>query len=142
MGCRVIQSHEFRRYDEVTLAPVLFATSNIAKFLQARLVLGPMGFRIERFDAHARAYHEPYGLPTKEFLSESLREVISRAGARRLVFIEDTTVRIDALSCEGGDFPGQATKEWFAMSSHAQVADEIRELSGDFRASVKSDIAQ
>jgi inosine/xanthosine triphosphate pyrophosphatase family protein/shikimate kinase len=141
MECRVIQGPDLRRYDEVTLAPVLFATSNIAKFLQARLVLGPMGFRVERFEAHARAYQEPYGLPTKEFLTAGLREVISRAGARRLVFIEDTTVRVEALSRDAEDFPGQATKEWFAASSHAKVFNEINGLGGDLRASVRSDIA-
>jgi inosine/xanthosine triphosphate pyrophosphatase family protein/dephospho-CoA kinase len=141
MGCRVIQGPELRRYDQVALAPVLFATSNIAKFFQARLVLNSLGFRAERFEAHARAYREPYGLPTKEFLASGLREVISRAGARRLVFIEDTTVRINALSRGGEDFPGQATKEWFAASSHAEVISSIDESGGDLRASVTSDIA-
>lgn len=137
----MIRGPELRRYDQIALAPILFATSNIAKFLQARLMLGSMGFRVERFEAHARAYHEPYGLPTKEFLGSGLREVVSRAGARRLVFIEDTTVRIDALSLNGDDFPGQATKEWFTASSHAELIDAINEVGGDLRVSVRSDIA-
>ena len=136
-----MQGPELRRDDQLTLAPILFATSNIAKFLQARLALGSMGFRVERFESHSRAYHEPYGLPTKEFLESGLREVISRAGARRLVFIEDTTVRINALSRDDADFPGQGTKEWFAASSHKEVIDVIIDLGGDLRASVRSDIA-
>ena len=136
-----MQGPEGWRYDQITLAPILFATSNVAKFLQARLTLGALGFRVERFEAHSRAYHEPYGLPKEQFLGSGLREVLSRAGARRLVFIEDTTVRINALSRDGDDFPGQRTKEWFAESSHKELIETVNDLGGDSRASVRSDIA-
>lgn len=58
-----------------------------------------------------------------------------------MVFIEDTTARINALSREDDDFPGQATKEWFATASHPEVISTIKKSGGDFSASVRSDIA-
>jgi inosine/xanthosine triphosphate pyrophosphatase family protein/dephospho-CoA kinase len=125
----------------MTLAPILFATSNIGKFLQARLILGSAGFRVQRFEAHSRGYSEPYGLPTDQFLASGLQEVLSRAGRRKIVFIEDTTVRISALSDNQEDFPGQRTKEWFAESSHDQIMGAVNDRGGDLRASVRSDIA-
>lgn len=121
---------------------LLFATSNPSKFLQARLVLGRYGYEVERLEAHRRPYVEPYGLPTSEFLQAGMQEVTSRAGSNGLLFIEDTTVCFPALSGNGAPFPGQATKEWFAATTHTDLIEALDRASvGDRRAVVRSDIA-
>lgn len=121
-------------------APIRFATTSVAKFLQARLVLQPFGFDVELLEAHRDPYREPYGFPKREFLRAGLEQVVSRAGAAGLVFIEDTTVSIPGLG-RGPNFPGQGTKEWFAEISHTDLMGQIEAAGGDRRATVSSDIA-
>lgn len=123
------------------LAPILFSTTNIAKLLQARLVLGWSGFEVQRLETHRRAYIEPYGLPRQKFLSAGLKEVVSRAAPNRLVFIEDTTACFPALSHGGAEYPGQETKEWFARTSHEDLLMELESAGGNRRVVVRSDIA-
>ena len=124
-----------------TLAPVLFATSSSIKFAQAKLLLGMHGIDVHLLSAHAHGYRETYGKSTQEFLSDSMKSAVSQAGIDRLLFIEDTTVRIEALSSPSIDFPGQQTKEWFRFARHSEVYDEVRQRDKDCRVSVSSDIA-
>jgi len=124
----------------IRLAPIRFSTSNIPKFLQARLILQSNGFDVELLEAHREPYVEPYGLPKRAFLKAGLEQVISRAGATGIVFIEDTTVSIPALG-RGADYPGQATKEWFAETGHDELLSALNAAGGDKRVAVSSDIA-
>lgn len=123
------------------LAPLLFATSNVAKFLQACMVLSSAGFEVQRLEAHRRPYAEPYGRPTPEFLKAGVEEVVARAGHMRLVFIEDTTTHFPSLSRDGEEFPGQRTKEWFAETSHGSLLRSLEQAGGDRSVIVRSDIA-
>jgi dephospho-CoA kinase/inosine/xanthosine triphosphate pyrophosphatase family protein len=95
---------------------------------------------VELLEAHRDAYLEPYGLPKRAFLRAGLEQVIARAGATSILFIEDTTVSIPGLG-RGPDFPGQKTKEWFAETSHSELIEEIEKAGGDRRVTVSSDIA-
>lgn len=122
------------------LAPILFATSNHEKFLQANLVLGVRGFEVQVLKKHQDPYPEPYGLPGKDaFLGAGLKAVLKRAGGSRLVFIEDTTVRFPVLRTDHG-FPGRATKEWFKEASHAELLAQL-DARGSREVVVRSNVA-
>ncbi|WP_394617185.1 non-canonical purine NTP pyrophosphatase [Lentzea sp. JNUCC 0626] len=127
--------------EDSVLTTIYFATSNLGKLAQARLVLRQHGFEVAQMLTHRNEYTEPYGLEREEFLSVGLREIIDRAGGPRIVFIEDTTVRIHALSKSADEFPGQQTKEWFAGTTHAELVAQIEDAGGDRTATVRSDIA-
>jgi inosine/xanthosine triphosphate pyrophosphatase family protein/dephospho-CoA kinase len=123
------------------LAPILFSTSNLAKFMQARLMLSWHGLEVHRLESHGRPYVEPYGMPDKEFLMAGLDDVVSRAGTNRLVFIEDTTVEIPALSPDGSPYPGQQAKEWFAATTHDELWRQLKARGDNARAIVRSAVA-
>lgn len=123
------------------LAPILFATTNISKLLQARLVLGLHGFEVQRLEAHSRAYTEPYGEPNRAFLQAGIDEIRERAGGHRLFFIDDTTVTFPSLSSPNNPVPGQQTKEWFAETTHEELIRQLDRAGGSRTVIVKSDIA-
>jgi inosine/xanthosine triphosphate pyrophosphatase family protein len=102
--------------------PVLyFHTSNTEKFLQARILAQMSGVRLTQFIAGAEPYDEDYELSPRDMLRQALDQAVRAAGRSSLVFVEDTTVRIEALSSVDHDFPGLATKEWFSGSSQSRV---------------------
>jgi len=124
----------------MSLAPILFATSNVGKFLQARLVLGWSAFDVLRLESHRLSYTEPYGLPRLEFLNTGLTEVLARAGSKRLVFIEDTTANFPSLAAPDAEFPGQQTKEWFESTIHRELIEQLDAAGGHRTVVVRSDI--
>lgn len=116
-----------------------FYTGNSEKWLQARLLSDEYRLLISQSKSESGKV-ENYGLGRQEMLDESLREAVRRTGGESLVFVEDTTARIEALSGEG-DFPGLETKEWFDRTSFGHLDSILKELGNDRRASVRSDIA-
>jgi len=121
--------------------PVLyFHTSNADKWLQARILATEAGLILTQFLAQAEPYEEDYTLPPHEMLAASLAQGIRRAGRGGLVFVEDTTVRVEALSSDGESVPGLRTKEWFAETNFSDFSD-VLQRAGDRRVTVRSDIA-
>jgi inosine/xanthosine triphosphate pyrophosphatase family protein len=94
-----------------------------------------------RLEAHRSPYKEPYGLQREAFLRAGIDDVIRRAGSNRLVFIEDTTARIPALSTDDTEHPGQRTKEWFAETTHERLLQELDAVGQERVVIVRSDIA-
>lgn len=135
-----MSASEPRREQPVRLAPILFSTTNVAKLLQARLILGSHGLEVVRLERHRQPYREPYGLPKRDFLRAGLDQVRSRAGLNRLVFIEDTTVSFPTLNRNGKEFPGQETKEWFAEAVHSQLLEQLDAAGPSRSAIVSSDL--
>ena len=122
--------------------PVLyFHTSNTEKFLQARILAQTAGVRLTQFVAGAEPYDEDYALSPRDMLGQALGQAVRAAGRSSLVFVEDTTVRIDALSSAKEDVPGLATKEWFSSTSFAELSRQLDEAGGSRLATVRSDIA-
>ncbi|WP_193315196.1 non-canonical purine NTP pyrophosphatase [Nostocoides sp. F2B08] len=118
-----------------------FHTSNTEKFLQARILAQDANVRLTQFLAGSEPYDEDYELKPREMLAKALGHAVRAAGRSALVFVEDTTVRIDALSSPEGDYPGLSTKEWFSSTTFAKLASEL-EAAGSSRAvTVRSDIA-
>ena len=85
-------------------------------------------------------YVEAYGLGKQKLLHRAVQEIVDRLGANSLFFVEDTSVRIEALS-GADDFPGLQVKEWFQQTSFAQLDESLVAKGNDRRATVYSDIA-
>jgi inosine/xanthosine triphosphate pyrophosphatase family protein len=119
---------------------VYFYTSNPDKLFQARLMFVRSGYLLRHFTAHREPYDEDYSLPTEEMLTRAIQQVNAEFGIKSLFFVEDTSLRLEALS-ESSDFPGLKVKEWFASCTFEEVDHLIQERGGDRRAIVKSDIA-
>lgn len=126
---------------ERLLARIYFYTSSIEKYLQARLVFDRQGLTVDYFTSKTDPYEEDYGGTTADLLIRAIGEVTGQIGAGRLVFVEDTSLRVEALSGPTQDVPGMKVKHWFKETTFSQLDDALRRAGGDRRAVVKSDIA-
>ena len=119
---------------------VRFHTSSIEKFLQARMVFRSAGVPLRYFKESQEPYVENYEGGKELLLERAIREIVGRLDANSLFFVEDTSVRIEALS-RSCDFPGLAVKEWFKETSFEQLDAQLLSAGDDRRATVSSDIA-
>jgi len=119
---------------------VHFYTSSIPKYLQARVVFARSGLQLRHFKTRRDPYTEDYSKPKKEMLTAAIAEILETVGRGSLFFVEDTSLRINALS-SAGDFPGLAVKEWFQASDFDSLDRELRQIGNDRACSVFSDIA-
>jgi dephospho-CoA kinase/inosine/xanthosine triphosphate pyrophosphatase family protein len=127
---------------------LIFLTSNITKLAHARYVAEELpvkikGFRQQTYHAN---YHEPR-LTTRESLLdasyENALEQCIKAGIptdTTPFFLEDTSVKIDALSSQSTEVPGLDVKYWMQRQSFASLDAELKERHNDRRASVRSDV--
>jgi dephospho-CoA kinase/inosine/xanthosine triphosphate pyrophosphatase family protein len=91
--------------------------------------------------AHADAeYPEDYSGGPDDLLAKAVDEVSRRSGGGTLFFIEDTSIRIEALSTAETDEPGLRAKEWFAETSFSALNSQLM-TALDRRAKVTSRIA-
>ncbi|MFL6856364.1 MAG: non-canonical purine NTP pyrophosphatase, partial [Allosphingosinicella sp.] len=126
------------RFDRI-LYPY-FYTSNPDKLIQARLILSRFGFRVRHYRSEREPYDEDYSSGTETLLKNALRQVSEEFAVRSAFFVEDTSLRIDALS-EVDDYPGMAVKEWFPRTTLESLNNQILVRNGSRFATVKSDIA-
>ncbi|MEZ4225049.1 MAG: non-canonical purine NTP pyrophosphatase [Polyangiaceae bacterium] len=119
---------------------VFFYTSNVDKFLQARWVFERCGLVLRHFRSRRDPYDEDYSADSKSLLRRAVQDVVRRIGGGSVFFIEDTSVRIDALSSVNEDFPGLQVKDWFARTTFEELDAALRQV-GNRSATVRSDIA-
>jgi inosine/xanthosine triphosphate pyrophosphatase family protein/dephospho-CoA kinase len=108
--------------------------------LQARLVFERAGLTLHHFRSHKEPYSEDYSLSKEELLARAIREISRTVGAASLFFVEDTSLRIEALSTSD-DYPGLAVKEWFQETTFESLDELLRARGSNRRATVKADIA-
>lgn len=121
---------------------VFFHTSNTAKYLHARVVFEHQHMPLQHFKGHTEPYHEEYAFGKKELLSQAIRQILEEIGGRSSIFfVEDTSLRIEALSEEEKDYPGLSVKEWFNETDFESLDFELRKRGGTREATVKSDVA-
>lgn len=130
--------HRYRNYRRKLR--LNFYTSSVDKLLQARLLFSEHGYRLGFFRGRIEPYDEDYSQDTKYLLTKGVAAVKEEFGLLSPFFIEDTSIRIDALSSET-DFPGMQAKEWFATIEFAELDEELRARGNRRSATVKSDIA-
>ena len=119
---------------------VRFHTSSMEKFLQARVVFEKHGFILDYFRESQEPYYEEYRLGSRELLRRALGEIRRRLGANSLFFVEDTSVRINALSEGDITVPGLRVKEWFQEVTFEALDAELKRRGNDRTATVFSDI--
>jgi dephospho-CoA kinase/inosine/xanthosine triphosphate pyrophosphatase family protein len=120
---------------------LFFYTSSIEKYLQARAVLLRYGVQVRHFKGRTDPYSEDYSFGKEVLLAKAIEEILSSIGRTSLFFVEDTSLRIDALSESDVDYPGLAVKEWFRSTTFEQLDAELRRKNRGRAATVKSDIA-
>ena len=120
---------------------VNFHTSNVVKYLQARWVLEGAGVQVRHFRSNTDPYDESYEQGQEALLRAATDEIARAVHADKVFFVEDTSLRIDALSTGDADFPGLAVKEWFATTTFQQLDVQLRSSGRDRGATIKSDIA-
>lgn len=125
-----------------------FCTTNLTKLAHARHVaegrrISIHGFRQRTYRAD---YHEPR-LPSRdELLKESYanaKSQVEKAGfslQSHVFFLEDTSVRIEALSDGGSEVPGVDIKYWMENRTFDQLDRALRDGSGLRGATVRSDV--
>ncbi len=91
------------RFDR--LFNIFFYTSNADKLVQARLIFMRSGYRLRHYSGRHEPYDEDYSLGTEGLLTNALKQVSSEFGLRSMFFVEDTSLRIEALS-DVDDYPG------------------------------------
>lgn len=123
------------------LDKIYFYTSNIQKYLQARLVFARHGLTVDYFKSKTDPYDEDYGGTTADLLTRAISQVTDQIGRGRLVFVEDTSLRVEALSAPDVDVPGMQVKHWFKNTTFDELDSAIAEAGGNRAAVVKSDIA-
>jgi inosine/xanthosine triphosphate pyrophosphatase family protein/dephospho-CoA kinase len=119
---------------------VYFYTSNEEKFMQARLVFARAGLQLRHFPTHTDPYVEEYSLGTEGLLTRAVQQIASLTAGAVVFFVEDTSVRIEALS-GSTDVPGLRVKEWFSETSFDALDAELKSRGNAREAVVKSDIA-
>lgn len=138
-GFRVVSSDVLLRARR--MPRVAFFTSNQSKFSQAKVFLEAHGAQLSFLPTDSLAYPENYAGTAEDLLYEAVERVRARTStAATFFFIEDTTVRIEALSTYG-EFPGLATKEWFDSTSFDELDAALRLRDNDRRCAVRSSIA-
>ena len=119
---------------------IYFYTSSLTKYLHARTVLEQYGINLSHFKSRQDPYEESYLLGKEALLEAAVAEVRHSVGRGMLFFVEDTSLRIEALSGED-DVPGLAVKEWFQRTTFNALDEELRRRGKGRTAVVKSDIA-
>lgn len=119
---------------------VHFHTSNHHKFLQARSVFDMCGLHLTHFRSFKDPYDEVYEGGRSALLHEAVSQVKHVISPRSIFFVEDTSIRISALSGTDEEVPGLRAKEWFASTNFDSLDAELKRTD-DRQASVRSDIA-
>lgn len=125
-----------------------FFTTNQTKLAHARYVAERRQIKIKGF--RQRTYHADYVEPRLASRDQILRasydsakEQLAKAGfskASHPFILEDTSVRIEALSSSDSDFPGVDIKYWMEKQTFSKLDSMLRSQGNDRRAVVRSDI--
>ena len=127
------------RFDRVL--NVYFYTSIAEKLLQAKLMFVRHGYHLRHYKGHREPYDEDYSLGTEQLLGRAIEQVSAEFGLRSIFFVEDTSLRVEALSRGASDYPGLAVKEWFPSTSFETLDRQLLDSGNNRVAILKSDIA-
>ena len=136
------------------MLPLVFFTTNKVKLAHARYLaeefslnedfsLKIEGFRQKTYHAN---YDEPRIKRRKRLLRSSYESALKQAKkagintSKRLFFLEDTSVVIDALSNSRKQVPGVDVKYWMQDRSFSSLDDLLKKHDGNRKVTVQSDI--
>lgn len=127
---------------------IAFITSNTTKLAHARYICRDYNVNILHYKRlfYGKGYVEPRIDNQEELLKDSITDAIERwkknvdNKGNRLFFIEDTSVRIDALSNNDISIPGVDIKYWMQENNFRKLDKELKEKGNNRKASVSSHI--
>lgn len=122
---------------------LVFYTTSSDKFAQAQFAFQRSGLSITEFKSRDDPYREDEDGTSIELLTRAIDEIRLTVGQAdgTLFFVEDTSLRINALSTEAHEIPGLHVKEWFKDTSFSALDAELQQRENDRTVTVKSDIA-
>ncbi len=115
-----------------------FVSSNKTKSTHICHLCDLFGIPVRFYKDLFKTYEEDYSLDPNELLRRSVRYVTKKLQHLGLFFIEDTTMKIEALSSNNKEYPGLATKEFFKQNSFNDIDTLIKSKGNDRRASIIS----
>jgi inosine/xanthosine triphosphate pyrophosphatase family protein/adenylate kinase family enzyme len=127
---------------------ITFITSNITKLAHARHLSEMYDVNVLHYKKkyYGIGYLEPRTPDKKHLLEESMNDAITRwkknvsNNKTQLFFIEDTSVKIDALSDCNNEVPGTEIKYWMAEQNFLKLDSELKKRNNNRRVSVTSHI--
>jgi len=128
------------------MTDITFITSNPTKLAHARHLSKGYDVNILQKRSYGRAYEEPRTYDRENLLEASINDAIKRwrkkggNPGRRLFFIEDTSVRIDALSDDDNEVPGVDIKYWMQDYNFTRLDAELKERGNNRKVSISSHI--
>ncbi len=130
------------------MTDITFVTSNQTKLAHARYLCRNYQVNILHYKKffYGKGYVEPRVDDRTVLLSESFKDAVSRwkkyvtERDNRLFFIEDTSVKIDALSDENNEVPGVNVKFWMQETNFKTLDRELRKRGNNRRCSVTSHV--
>ena len=130
------------------MTDIIFVTSNLTKLAHARYLCRNYQVNILHYKElfYGKGYVEPRVDDRTFLLSESFKDAVTRwkkhfSGENgRLFFIEDTSVKIDALSDEKHEIPGVDVKYWMRETNFDKLDKELKKRGNNRRCSVTSHV--
>jgi inosine/xanthosine triphosphate pyrophosphatase family protein/adenylate kinase family enzyme len=130
------------------MTDITFITSNPTKLAHARHLCKGYDVNILQYKKffYGKGYEEPRIFEQDKLLEESIKDAIERWRknvsnyGNRLFFIEDTSVRIDALSDDENEVPGVDIKYWMLSNNFAQLDAKLKAKANNRKVSVSSHI--
>jgi inosine/xanthosine triphosphate pyrophosphatase family protein/adenylate kinase family enzyme len=136
---------------------LLFLTSNRTKLQHARYLCRNYDLRIVEKSNYGVAYEEPRTPDRDKLFKESIEDAKERLFKHiknkatgltkdiplmlnKLFFLEDTSVKIHALSTDSNEVPGTEIKFWMKDHNFASVDKLLKEHRNDRRVTIRSDI--
>lgn len=119
---------------------IAFVTTNNVKLAHARYLCRNFEINIiqHKLLHYGKGYEEPRIFERATLLEQSVKDAILRwkrnisASENRLYFIEDTSVKIFALSTEDIEFPGVDIKYWMRENTFSSIDLQLK-LKGNYR---------
>lgn len=130
------------------MTDITFITSNSTKLAHSRHLCKEYDINILQYKKffYGKGYVEPRIYDRKTLLEESINDAIKRwkknvsSGGKKLFFIEDTSVIIEAFSDEENEIPGVDIKYWMQEYNFKRLDEELKRKGNNRNVIVSSHI--
>jgi inosine/xanthosine triphosphate pyrophosphatase family protein/adenylate kinase family enzyme len=126
---------------------LFFITSNRSKLDHARFLCQEYDIQISKQKQYGIGYIEPHIRNRTELLQTSILDAVDRLKKvskssidEMFIFIEDTSVIIDALSNPNNEFPGVDVKYWMQETTFSKLDSQLKENENNRNVIVRSDV--
>jgi dephospho-CoA kinase/inosine/xanthosine triphosphate pyrophosphatase family protein len=111
---------------------LFFVTSNLVKSYHINHLCNLFGIPVKYYKKIFQSYQENYNFLPEEAIKFSVNFIAQKLKHLGLFFIEDSSIKIDALSENNREYPGLETKEFFTNKSFSDI-DRLIKAKGNNR---------